>query len=228
LVGVNGELMNLPSQHYVSRGAYVASIAGEAGLTLINIYDWHAGNKDMPYATVNHEGKITYTLKPGHSPLPAAPKQWTWRTPEGNLLLRGKLMSDESGFSRALSEEPEDHSGWVLLALDGIIVVPENQNDRPANVLWVVYKKEGGFDLVHSGPLHNGTYATVQADRHITMQEGSSKLGPTVRADRFWPYKDSDTLKPIMVPRGWSVSLKGAKESFWLAFRNGIPQGTGY
>lgn len=227
-LGADGEL-GFEGINDFARGSGIRFVVllKDPGLELVNLGNWEGGAIWSTYATVVPDAVISYRA-PGEklASLKAAPHKWTIRDTAGNpgLPPEGTVLY-EDGTKSPLPEPPAGNAGWIVLGYKGLLFTPPSQANRPPNVLWVLPKKEGGIDLVHSGPLHRGVFATIQADRRIMFGPGADGLAwPKGEQGGWWQYIDYDTVRPMMLPPGFTASISGrSSPEAILCFKNGEP-----
>ena len=102
-----------------------------------------------------------------------------------------------------------------MLGLHQRLISPHTHSMRPPNVLWIV-PNGGGFDLVHSGPLHRGLYARIREDFSVTYGEGAPEELRTSTKQRYWPFETGDTGQVTEMPPGMIIGMASSR---WPAYR---------
>ena len=139
--------------------------------------------------------------------LRALPREWPVRDESGSLRIpKDRLIVSTSVFiSTELRDKPEGTVGYyVLLAIPGVAIAPHSTVKAPDNVLWIVPLNpvdgpEKGFQLIHSGPLHQGIYATVYEDRTVKFGEGAVNVDELKATELYWRHIESD-MGRLFVP----------------------------
>jgi hypothetical protein len=160
------------------------------------------------YATVGTEGNIKLNTSIQKRPLPASPKKWLAGDGAKNkpVLPKGRVLESNTNGKMA-SPMPSGAVGWVIICLDGSVYVPSEGMEKPENVLWVILRPDGDMECVHSGPLHSGVAAVVDAAGNVTCMEGVECFLQRNKGEiGYWPYRDKNN-KPVPIPPGYTGSL---------------------
>jgi len=205
-LGANGEFIARPSDGAECGSVALFLLPRKEGFELVSNLDLDGlGIRYLDtYGYVSAYGEVRLAVEAtgAATQLGATPKQWPYKNAEGRpeappewAVIAGRTLPD--GAPKAAP--PEGAAGWALLEWAGNIVAPTPEMERPENVLWVV-PKEGGFEFIHSGPLREGVYGTIHADRRVTFGPGAP---PSLRErvhQYWWPFRVAG--KPVTIPPG--------------------------
>ncbi len=175
---------------------------------------------EILFATVDPSGKVerTYLGEPGTKSMPAIPTDWPRDDKTGHVrpLELGEILSGVQGEeSNSGDANAESQRAWLMLGLHQRLISPYPHSMRPPNVLWIV-PNGGGFDLVHSGPLHRGLYARIREDFSVTYGEGAPEELRTSSKQKYWPFETGDTGRVTEIPPGTIIGMAGSR---WPAYR---------
>lgn len=220
-LGANGEFIGGPLRSLGCRPPLIG-LPYRGGLWLwANAEIDEAGTgPEILFATVDPSGKVerAYLGEPGTKSMPSIPTEWPRNDKTGRVrpLGTGEILSGVQGEGSSSGDaNAESQGAWLMLGLHHGLISPMTQSMRPPNVLWIV-PNGGGFDLVHSGPLHRGLYARIRDDFSVTYGEGAPEDLRTSGNQKYWPFETGDTGRVTEMPPGTIIGMAGSR---WPAYR---------
>lgn len=211
-IGMHGELIPPASRVNPADESVFVVPKEDGGLRLI------PGYPDYPniYADVSPDGAFSITeWGRSRSSATLTPTKWPFRDGAGNLAFppSSKVLSSAAEEEHDRLDPPAESIGWMFMDASGELYRNHIKLEPFANILWVV-KKGDGLEIVHSGPLHEGVYASVSSDLRILWSADSGKALPPEREGDYWPaVMESGEL--AMVGTGTTLR-KGMKNIEWM------------
>jgi len=220
-LGANGELIGGPLECLGCRPPLIGlPYRGGFWLWANAEIDEAGTGPEILFATVDPSGKVerTYLREPGAKSMPAIPTEWPRDDKTGNPrpLGPGEILSGATG-AASNSGDPDTKllGDWLMLGLHHGLISPMTSSKCPPNVLRIV-PNGGGFDLVHSGPMHRGLYARIHEDFSVTYGEGAPEELRTSTKQKYWPFETGDTGQVTEMPPGIIIGMASSR---WPAYR---------
>lgn len=226
-LGANGEFIGGPLRSLGSRPPLIGlPYRGGFWLWANAEIDEAGTGPEILFATVTPNGQVerTYLGESGTKSMPAIPKDWSRDEKTGSLrpLEPGEVLSGAPvEASKSGDTEADSPDTWLLMGLHRTLISPIASSRRPPNVLWIV-PNGGGFDLVHSGPLHRGLYARIREDFSVTYGEGAPEALRTSSKQRYWPFEDGATGRVTPMPPGTIIGMAGAQGPNYRVLEGGL------
>lgn len=209
-LGAFGELLGPPHKGPTSPASLV-TFRYRGGLVLVaySEYPELGLERGTQYAKVERDGAITYFVSDEDvaADLSSSPDRWPLSLEHGfprNLEQGEILQRPTPNWGTDCDPPPEGSTGWAFMGLYGTLILPLPGDPRPDNVVWVVPKREGGFDLIWGGPRRRGLLMSVAKSCEVTLGDDSPYRLETRGGGRWsWVFKDDHGA--VMIPSGHSV-----------------------
>jgi len=222
-IGTFGEFFGPPHKGHTSPASLI-TFRHRGGLMMVaySVYPELGLERGSRYASVEKNGAITYFIRDEDvkADLSSSPGHWPLSMESGlpRDLAPGEILFRHTpNWSTDFDPPPEGCTGWVFLGLGGTIIVPLPGDQRPENVVWVVPKREGGFDLVWGGPRRNGLLMSVDKSCAVTLGENAPYRLETRRAGTIRWILSRDGAA-AMVPPGYGMGpLTDGMSDAWIS-----------
>lgn len=232
-LGLNGELI-VPPKDYGCGDLVVTNQDGSIIISYMYNDKTEGGRNRFAwrqFAVVNASGTLQVRDTqhfPQKGGLTELPEKWTFLNAAGKLVLpeRERVLSRSNSRTRT---KPAGSLGcYILLAIPAGAIAPSPEVEPPENIVWILPLELGssvdkGFQLVHSGPLHDGVYLTVYPDRSVALGSGAVNVEQFIDKKLYWPHIDYDTGNIFVPIGGHRIGLLETQEESRSIWREGKP-----